>query len=204
MKLSMFNKTKDIGISNDDCKWLILKLIPSTYHIHKYIWTYLDLDSILLSTRIWLKQKTSNSDIWFKPKKIFKLWFVPKLLVSSLEGTVGDSWAWHCDSRTSLTTSGRAGPRSPIHSTHPWGDLWPGLALISSCLHKEMVWKVFYLDLVPPPPSPDCRLALGWGWVRVPRLRPVIPLVGAEQEPGWWLVVWLAGRASNEGSRRLR
>ena len=32
-----FNKTKDIGISNDDCKWLILKLIPSTYHIHKYI-----------------------------------------------------------------------------------------------------------------------------------------------------------------------
>ena len=186
MKLSMFNKTKDIGISNDDCKWLILKLIPSTYHIHKYI-IYLNVfgfgfDFIVNKNLI----ETKNIKFWYliQTKKMFKLWFVPKLLVSSLEGTVGDSGAWHCDSRTSLTTSGRAGPRSPIHSTHPWGDLWPGLPLISSCLHKEMVWKVFYLDLVPPPPSPDCRLALGWGWVRVPRLRPVIPLAGAEQEPG--------------------
>ena len=180
MKLSMFNKTKDIGISNDDCKWLILKLIPSTYHIHKYIWTYLDLDSILLSTRIWLKQKILIFD---SNQKNVQIMICPKI-ISFISGTVGDSRAWHCDSRTSLTTSGRAGPRSPIHSTHPWGDLWPGLPLISSCLHKEMVWKVFYLDLVPPPPSPDCRLALGWGWVRVPRLRPVIPLAGAEQEPG--------------------
>ena len=164
MKLSMFNKTKDIGISNDDCKWLILKLIPSTYHIHKYIWTYLDLDSILLSTRIWLKQKTSNSDIWFKPKKIFKLWFVPKLLVSSLEGTVGDSWAWHCDSRTSLTTSGRAGPRSPIHTAHTLGVTCDQVSLLSVrvCTRKwSGKFSILILSRLRPPPTAASHWAEG-------------------------------------------
>ena len=74
------------------------------------------------------------------------------------------------------------------HSTHPWGGLWPGLPLISSCLHKEMVWKVFYLDLVPPPPCPACRLALvmrWWGWVWCGwRDCGPLPPATAEQEPG--------------------
>ena len=166
MKLSMFNKTKDIGISNDDCKWLILKLIPSTYHIHKYI-IYLNVfgfgfDFIVNKNLI----ETKNIKFWYliQTKKMFKLWFVPKLLVSSLEGTVGDSGAWHCDSRTSLTTSGRAGPRSPIHTAHTPGVTCDQVSILSVrvCTRKwSGKFSILILSRLRPPPTAASHWAEG-------------------------------------------
>ena len=147
--------------------------------------------------------ETKNIKFWYliQTKKMFKLWFVPKLLVSSL-GQLG----------------------TVEHDTVTPGPAWqllagPGHGLLFT-QHTPLGWPVTRS------PSYQFVFAQGNGlesflsWScpasALPRLPPRTGLrVGAGAETaarytsggsgaGAGLVVWLAGRASNEGSRRLR